>query len=77
MEWAGTITDFNEKDIAKLDISRVSGYSWMVYQLLMRCVPHGNLFTYGDLASIFGSRGVLEQLARPWRKPLADIGTVS
>ncbi|MEK9864959.1 MAG: hypothetical protein VW544_01095 [Euryarchaeota archaeon] len=45
MEWAGTITDFNEKDIAKLDISRVSSYSWMVYQLLMRYVPHGNLIT--------------------------------
>ena len=57
MEWAGTITDFNEEDIAKLDISRVSSYSWMVYQLLIRYVPHGNLITYGDLAALFGSRG--------------------
>ena len=57
IEWAGTITDFNEEDIAKLDISRVSSYSWMVYQLLMRYVPHGNLITYGDLAALFGSRG--------------------
>lgn len=68
MKWAGTITDFNEEDIAKLDISRVSSYSWMVYQLLMRYVQHGILITYGDLASLFGSRGVLEQLARLWQK---------
>ena len=32
MEWAGTITYFNEEDIAKMDVSRVSCYSWVVYQ---------------------------------------------
>ena len=68
MEWAGTITDFNEEDIAKLDISRVSSYSWIVYQLLIRYVPHGNLITYGDLAALFGSRGGARAVARPWQK---------
>lgn len=57
IEWVGTITDLNEEDMAKLDVSRVSSYSWMVYQLLIKYVPHGNLITYGDLSTLLGSRG--------------------
>lgn len=44
----------------------------------MRYVPHGTLITYGDLASLFGSRGGSRAVGSAIvKKPLADIGTVS
>lgn len=44
----------------------------------MRYVPHGTLITYGDLASLFGSRGGARAVGSAIvKKPLADIGTVS